>query len=353
NFNESNEITKAFPNKLGISIEEALEVSSDLKELKEKNDLNRKLFAIAEKLEGNYRQPGRHAAGVVISPVPLEEIVPLSTVAEKGKPGRSIVTQYDKDNLESVGLIKMDILGLKNLTTLDYAVKLIEKRHGRKIDLDDIPLNDSSTYTLLKKANTLGIFQLESGGITDLVAKSQVNTFEEIVALIALYRPGPMESGMLQDYLDRKSGKQKISYPHQSCEPILKETYGVSVYQEQVMSISRTIGGFTMGESDMLRKAMAKKKAELMEPLRKKFMEGAAKNGHNEKFSRELFDQLEKFGGYGFNKSHSVAYALITYQTAYLKANYPTEYFTALLASDQNDTATIVKYVNNAREMGI
>jgi DNA polymerase III subunit alpha len=352
-FAESNEISKAFPAKLGISIPEAIDMSADLKAFSEKNELNKKLFSIAIRLEGNYRQPGRHAAGVVIAPQPLEEIVPLSTVAEKGKSHRSIVTQYDKDQLENVGLIKMDILGLKNLTTINYALNLIEKRHGRKIDLDRLPLDDKKTYSLLKKADTLGVFQLESSGITDLVARSQVNTFEEIVALIALYRPGPMDSGMLQDYLDRKTGKQKVVYPHADCEPILKETYGVAVYQEQVMSISRVIGGYTMGESDMLRKAMAKKKLDLMADLKVKFMEGAAKKGHDKKFASDLFDLLEKFGGYGFNKSHSVAYAMVTYQTAYLKANYPTEYMTALLVADENDTTRIVKYVNNAREMGI
>ncbi|HNO24033.1 MAG TPA: DNA polymerase III subunit alpha, partial [Leptospiraceae bacterium] len=351
-FAESNEITKAFPPKVN-SISEAMEFSKELQEIEARNETNKKLFTIAEKLEGNIRQTGRHAAGVVISPLRMEEIVPLATVADKEKGTRAIVTQFDKDQLESVGLIKMDILGLKNLTTLDRAVKIIEERHSRKIDLDSLPLDDPKTYSLLKKANTLGIFQLESAGITDLVAKSQVSTFEEIVALIALYRPGPMDSGMLQDYLDRKSGKQKVTYPHESCESILKETYGVAVYQEQVMSISRVVGGFTMGESDQLRKAMAKKKQELMDPLRKKFIEGAALKGHSEKFSQELFDQLEKFGGYGFNKSHSVAYALVTYQTAYFKANYPTEYMTALLSSDDNNTSSIVKFINNSREMGI
>ncbi|MCB1191589.1 MAG: DNA polymerase III subunit alpha [Leptospiraceae bacterium] len=352
-FTESNEITKAFPAKLGLEIREALELSSELKILSEKNETNQKLFRIAEKLEGNYRQPGRHAAGVVISPYPLESVVPLSTVAEKGKQGRSIVTQYDKDMLESVGLIKMDILGLKNLTIIDHALKLIEERHNLKLDLDRLPLDDAKTFTLLKKADTLGVFQLESSGITDLVARSQVGSFEEIVALIALYRPGPMDSGMLDDYLSRKAGKKKVTYPDQSCESILKETYGVPVYQEQVMSISRVIGGFTMGESDLLRKAMAKKKKELMVELKVKFIQGAMGKGFSEKFASELFDQLEKFGGYGFNKSHSVAYAMVTYQTAYLKANYPTEFMTALLASEDNDTSRNVKFVNNAREMGI
>lgn len=351
-FQESNEITKAFPPKVD-SIEEALEMSNELKSIRDRNETNKKLFIIASKLEGNYRQPGRHAAGVVISPEPLETIVPLSTVAEKGKPNRSIVTQFDKDQLESVGLIKMDILGLQNLTTLDTAIKIIEARHKTKINPDEIPLDDPNTFSVLRKANTLGIFQLESNGMTDLVARSQVSSFEEIVALIALYRPGPMDSGMLSDYLDRKSGKLKVIYPHPSCEPILKETYGVTVYQEQVMSISRIVGNFTMGESDQLRKAMAKKKADLMDPLRKKFIDGAMKNGHEEKWAKELFDLLEKFGGYGFNKSHSVAYALITYQTAYFKANYPTEYMTALMESVIDDTSKIVKFINNSREMGI
>ncbi|MDX1957691.1 MAG: DNA polymerase III subunit alpha [Leptospiraceae bacterium] len=353
-FTESNEISKAFPPpQKAKSIEEALEISQELRAIRDKSETHKKVFAIAQKLEGNYRQPGRHAAGVVISPLPMETVVPLATVAEKGKNTRSIVTQYDKDQLESVGLIKMDILGLNNLTTLDQAIRLVEQRHKIKIDLDSLPLDDPKTYSLLKKANTLGVFQLESSGITDLVAKSQVNTFEEIVALIALYRPGPMDSGMLQDYLDRKSGKQKVTYPHSSVETVLKETFGVAVYQEQVMSISRIIGGFSMGESDMLRKAMAKKKVDLMEELKAKFITGATAQGHESKFASDLFDLLEKFGGYGFNKSHSVAYALITYQTAYFKANYPTEFMTALLASEQNDTSRIVKFINNAKEMGI
>lgn len=291
---------------------------------------------------------------MVISPYPLEEVVPLSTVAEKEKPGvRAIVTQYDKNNLESIGLIKMDILGLKNLTTLDYAIKLIEQRRGIRINLDEIFYDDANTYSLLRKANTLGIFQLESTGITDLVAKSQVSNFDEIVALIALYRPGPMGEGMLDEYLDRKSGRKQVTYPHPSCESILKETFGVPVYQEQVMSISRVVGGFSVGDSDVLRKAMAKKKADLMDKLKVQFVEGAVKQGIQEKVAKDLFEQLERFGGYGFNKSHSVAYAIITYQTAYLKANYTIEYLTALLASDHGKTTDIVKYINNAREMGI
>lgn len=353
-FGEANEMTKAFPNKLGMSISEALSTSSELKNFSEKDDINHKIFAIAQRLEGNYRQPGRHAAGVVISPYPLEEVVPLSTVAEKEKPGvRAIVTQYDKNNLESIGLIKMDILGLKNLTTLDYAIKLIEQRRGIRINLDEIFYDDANTYSLLRKANTLGIFQLESTGITDLVAKSQVSNFDEIVALIALYRPGPMGEGMLDEYLDRKSGRKQVTYPHPSCESILKETFGVPVYQEQVMSISRVVGGFSVGDSDVLRKAMAKKKADLMDKLKVQFVEGAVKQGIQEKVAKDLFEQLERFGGYGFNKSHSVAYAIITYQTAYLKANYTIEYLTALLASDHGKTTDIVKYINNAREMGI
>ncbi len=353
-FSEANEMTKAFPNKLGISIQEALETSKDLKEVAEKSEVYKKIFQIAQKLEGNYRQPGRHAAGVVISPEALESVVPLSTVAEKGKEGRSIVTQYDKDMLESVGLIKMDILGLKNLTTIQHTLDLIEKRRGIKLDIDKIPLDDPQTFAFLRKANVLGIFQLDSSsGIRDLFAKAQVQNFEEIAALLALYRPGPMGSGMLDDYLERKSGRKKIIYPHPSLEEILKETYGVVVYQEQVMGISRILGGFSVGDSDVLRKAMAKKDKKKLPELKEKFIKGAVAKGHEARFATELFEQLEKFGEYGFNKSHSVAYAFVTYQTAYLKANYTIEYMTALLASDHGKTTDIVKYINNAKEMGI
>ncbi len=353
-FSDSNEMTKAFPKKLGITIQEALDTAPDLKAIAEKSDLNKKVFSIAKKLEGNYRQAGRHAAGVVISPNSLEEVVPLSTVSEKGKEGRSIVTQYDKNMLEQVGLIKMDILGLKNLTTIYHAVELIKKRHSIEIDLDKIPLDDGPTFSLLRKANVLGIFQLDSSsGIRDLFAKAQVQKFEEIAALLALYRPGPMGSGMLDDYLDRKSGKKKVQYPHADLAKVLEETYGVVVYQEQVMGISRIMGGFSVGDSDVLRKAMAKKDKSKLPALKEKFVKGAVANKIAEKLAIELFEQLEKFGEYGFNKSHSVAYAFVTYQTAFLKANYSIEYITALLSGDHGKNTDVVKYINNAKEMGI
>jgi len=353
-FTESNEMTKAFPKKLGITIAEALDTSPDLKIIAEKSPENKKVFTIAQKLEGNFRQPGRHAAGVVISPERLDAIIPLATVAEKGREGRSIVSQYDKNMLEAVGLIKMDILGLKNLTTIHNALRIIQKRHGKSIDLDKIPLDDPATFSLLRKANVLGIFQLDSSsGIRDLFAKAQVQKFEEIAALLALYRPGPMGSGMLDDYLERKSGKKKVQYPHPDLEKILQETYGVVVYQEQVMGISRILGGFSVGDSDVLRKAMAKKDKSKLPALKEKFISGANSNKLPVKFANELFEQLEKFGEYGFNKSHSVAYAFITYQTAYLKANYTIEYMTALLSGDHGKTTDVVKYINNAKEMGI
>jgi DNA polymerase-3 subunit alpha len=353
-FSEVNEMSKLFPKKLGITIQEALDTSKDLKDLAEKSDLNKKVFIIAQKLEGNYRQVGRHAAGVVIAPSPLEEIVPLSTVSEAGREGRSIVTQFDKNMSEQVGLIKMDILGLKNLTTIHHAVQLIKKRHGILLDLDKIPLDDHNTFSLLRKANVLGIFQLDSStGIRDLFAKAQVQKFEEIAALLALYRPGPMGSGMLDDYLDRKNGKKKVQFPHESLAQVLAETYGVIVYQEQVMGISRIMGGFSVGDSDVLRKAMAKKDKSKLPALKEKFIKGAAENKINEKLATELFETLEKFGEYGFNKSHSVAYAFVTYQTAFLKANYAIEYLTALLSGDHSKIADVVKYINNAKEMGI
>ena len=353
-FSEVNEMSKLFPKKLGITIQEALDTSKDLKDLAEKSDLNKKVFSIAQKLEGNYRQVGRHAAGVVIAPSPLEEIVPLSTVSEAGREGRSIVTQFDKNMSEQVGLIKMDILGLKNLTTIHHAVQLIKKRHGILLDLDKIPLDDQKTFSLLRKANVLGIFQLDSStGIRDLFAKAQVQKFEEIAALLALYRPGPMGSGMLDDYLDRKNGKKKVQFPHESLAQVLEETYGVIVYQEQVMGISRIMGGFSVGDSDVLRKAMAKKDKSKLPALKEKFVKGAAENKIGEKLATELFETLEKFGEYGFNKSHSVAYAFVTYQTAYLKANYAIEYLTALLSGDHSKISDVVKYINNAKEMGI
>lgn len=353
-FSEVNEMSKLFPKKLGITIQEAIDTSKDLKDVAEKSDLNKKVFSIAQKLEGNYRQVGRHAAGVVIAPTSLEEIVPLSTVAEPGKDGRSIVTQYDKNMSEQVGLIKMDILGLKNLTTIHHATQLIQKRHGINLNLDKIPLDDPNTFTLLRKANVLGIFQLDSSsGIRDLFAKAQVQKFEEIAALLALYRPGPMGSGMLDDYLDRKNGKKKVIYPHDSLSQVLNETYGVIVYQEQVMGISRIMGGFSVGDSDVLRKAMAKKDKSKLPALKEKFVKGALENKINEKVAIDLFEQLEKFGEYGFNKSHSVAYAFVTYQTAYLKANYSIEYMTALLSGDHSKITDVVKYINNAKDMGI
>ncbi|MCC5816338.1 MAG: DNA polymerase III subunit alpha [Leptospira sp.] len=352
-FQESNEMTKAFPKGLGITLDDAVLKSPDLKNIINKNEGNQKIFQIAHKLEGNYRQPGRHAAGVVISPFPLEEVVPLATVAEKDKSTRSIVTQYDKNMLELVGLIKMDILGLKNLTTIRYCLDLIKKEKNIEIDIDNLPLDDKATYSLLRRADTRGIFQLESSGITDLVAKAQVETFEEIVALIALYRPGPMGAGLLDEYLNRKSGKSPVTYAHPDLEQALKETYGIIVYQEQVMSISRIMGGFTAGESDGLRKVMAKKKVKDIPYYKEKFINGAKEKGINPKIAQDLFDLMEKFAEYGFNKSHSVAYAIITYQTAYLKANFPTEYMAAVLATTSGKASDLVKYINNARDMGI
>lgn len=352
-FSESNEMTKAFPKTLGITLDEAVEKSEDLEKIINRNELNKKVFNIAHKLEGNFRQPGRHAAGVVISPSPLEDIVPLATVAEKDKSKRSIVTQYDKNMLELVGLIKMDILGLKNLTTINYCLNLIKEHKNKKVEIDQLPLDDAPTYSLLRKANTKGVFQLESSGITDLVAKAQVQSFEEIVALIALYRPGPMNAGMLDEYLNRKSKKSPIIYQHPDLIPALEETYGVIVYQEQVMSISRIIGGFTAGESDGLRKVMAKKKIKEIPYYKEKFIKGAEERKISPKVATELFEQMETFAEYGFNKSHSVAYAMITYQTAYLKANYTTEYMAALLATANGKASDLVKYINNAKDMGI
>jgi len=356
-FDEANSISKKFPDVLNISIDEALKTSGDLREYSDKGDIQKKLFAVAKTLEGNSRHTGVHAAGVVIAPAPLEDIVPLATVASKtGEKNaeRILVTQYDMTALSDVGLVKMDFLGLRNLTVLDNALQEIKKRHNLDIDLYTLPLDDAKTYKLLHKGDVKGVFQLESSsGMREFVIRLKPERFEDLIALIALFRPGPLQSGMAESYINRKKGTEKLEYPHRDLEEILKDTYGVIVYQEQVMLISRKIGGFTPGESDALRKAMGKKIKEKMAEMRIKFIAGARAKNYPEKFPEEIYDQMAKFAEYGFNKSHSTAYALIVYQTAYMKANYPTEYMKAVLDSEISKTEDLVPYINACREMGI
>ncbi len=356
-FDEANQISKKFPDVLNISIQEAVDQSSELKEYSEKGPLQKKLFAVAKTLEGNSRHTGVHAAGVVIAPAPLEEIVPLATVAaksgEKNSP-RVLVTQYDMNALSEVGLVKMDFLGLRNLTVLDNAVREVEKRTGRHIDLLNLPMDDSSAYKLLQRGDVKGVFQLEtSPGMREFVIQMKPERFEDLIALIALFRPGPLNSGMALSYLNRKKGKEKLVYPHPDLEEILRDTYGVIIYQEQVMQISRKIGGFTPGQSDALRKAMGKKIKEKMAEMRVKFLTGASEKNYPQKFAEDIYDQMARFAEYGFNKSHSAAYAMIVYRTAFMKANYPTDYMRAVLDSEIEKTEKLVPYINACREMGI
>lgn len=356
-FEEANGISKMFPDVLNISLEEALQSSSELRAYSERGEIQRRLFQVALTLEGNVRHTGVHAAGVVIAPQPLEELVPLATVAARaGEKGadRIQVSQYDMNALSDVGLVKMDFLGLRNLTILEDARRSVEARTGVAIDLSTLPLDDAKTYELLGKGDVTGVFQLESsGGMREFVMRIKPSRFEDIIALIALFRPGPLKAGMAESFINRKKGREKVEVPHADLHECLEDTYGVIVYQEQVMQISRIIGGFTAGEADALRKAMGKKIAEKMAAMRVQFIEGAVKRGYAESFASELYDQMAKFAEYGFNKSHSAAYAMIVYQTAYLKANFATDYMCAALNSAIGKTEDLVPFINACRSMGI
>ncbi len=357
-FDEANQVSKLFPNVLNISIQEALDMAPELRQYANKGENQKRLFSVALALEGNVRHTGVHAAGVVIAPAPLEEIVPMATVAARGageeKSDRVLVTQFEMSSLSDVGLVKMDFLGLRNLTVLDNAVKSVQKRLGQKIDLVNLPLDDPKAYALLQKGDVTGVFQLESSsGMREFVIRIKPVRFEDIIALIALFRPGPLQAGMAESFINRKKGKEKVVYPHKDLEDVLNDTYGVVVYQEQVMLISRRIGGFTPAESDALRKAMGKKIKEKMADMRVKFVTGAVSKGYQQKFAEDLYDQMAKFAEYGFNKSHSAAYAMVVYQTAYMKANFPTDYMRAVLDSERGKTEELVPYINACQAMGI
>ncbi|MCL1912150.1 MAG: DNA polymerase III subunit alpha, partial [Leptospirales bacterium] len=326
-FARANEISKLIDDK---SLMASIVKSKELQDIKRSEGGEKELLDISLKLEGLVRSAGKHAAGVVISKGLLTEYVPLYADPKGG----GVSSQYEKATLEEAGLVKMDLLGLNNLTTIDKCLKLIEEKHGSAPDLAAIPLNDKKVFSLLQKADTVGIFQLESDGMQNLLRRLTPTVFEDIIALVALYRPGPLKSGMADDFVIRKRRPRLVKYPHPKLEPILKDTLGVIVYQEQVMEISRIIGGFTMPEADKLRKAMGKKLADVMADMKEKFIKGAAAQNIDTTMAKELYEQMEKFGEYGFNKSHSAAYAVITYQTAWLKAHYCTEYMTALLSTE-------------------
>jgi len=345
---EVDRLAKLVPFGPEVTLEKALEGVKELKTLYQKDERIKNMIDTARKLEGMARHASVHAAGVVISQDPLTEYVPLAKVDEN-----VIVTQYPMEDLEKIGLLKMDFLGLRNLTMIAQAVKLLKKTQGIELDLNNIPLDDAKTYQLLCQGETTGVFQLESRGMRALIKELKPTHFEEIIALLALYRPGPLESGMVDDYVKRKHHKVPIRYDLPELQPILKETYGVILYQEQVMEIASKIAGFSLGQADVLRAAMGKKKTKEMAQQKEFFVEGAVKRGISKHKATELFNLCAKFAGYGFNKSHSTSYALISYQTAYLKANFPVEFMAALLTSVMGNTDKTTAYAAEAQRMKI
>jgi DNA polymerase III subunit alpha len=348
-FGDLDRLTKAIPTQLNITLDEALRDSPELKKAYESDPQIREVLDTARKLEGLKRNSGVHAAGVVIAPRPLTELVPLHKTKND-----EIVTAFDMVAIEKLGLLKMDFLGLTTLTILDDSLKLIEQVRGHKITLEDIPLEDSETYqNVFHKGLTSGVFQFESHGMRDVLRRYLPTSIEDLTALNALYRPGPIQGGMIDDFIERKHGRRKIEYELPELKEILAETLGVIVYQEQVMQIANRLAGYSLGEADLLRRAMGKKKAEEMAQQRERFVQGAMQRGFPNKKIEKIFDLMAQFAGYGFNKSHSAAYALLAYHTAYLKTHYPVEFMGALLTSVSGKTDDVVKYINECREMGI
>ena len=348
-YGDVDRIAKMVPTQLNITLEQAIEDSPQLREAMERDGQIRELIQTARKLEGMVRNSGVHAAGVVIAPRPLTDLVPLHRTKND-----EIVTAFDMVAIEKMGLLKMDFLGLTTLTILTDALKLILHTQGRPITLEQIPLEDPETYhRVFHKGLTSGVFQFESHGMRDVLRRYQPNSIEDLTALNALYRPGPIQGGMIDDFVDRKHGRKKVEYELPELKEILEETLGVIVYQEQVMQIANRLAGYSLGEADLLRRAMGKKKAEEMAQQRQRFVEGATQRKYPPKKIEKIFDLMAQFAGYGFNKSHSAAYALLAYHTAYLKTHYPVEFMAALLTSVTGSTDDVVKYINECREMGI
>ncbi len=348
-FSDLNELTRNLPNLVEghpVTMQWVMENEPKFKQLADEKPEYKELLGIATALEGLHRNAGMHAAGIVIADSPLWNHVPCY----RGQDGE-IVTQFAKDEVEEAGLVKFDFLGLKTLTVIDIAVRFIRNENS-EFDLRRIPLDDANVYRMISEGDTTGVFQLESSGFKELLKKLKPDCFEDIIAAGALYRPGPLEGGMVDDFINRKHGRTKIVYHHPTMEPILKETYGVIVYQEQVMQIARALAGYSLGGADLLRRAMGKKKKEVMEKEKAKFLEGANKTGVSEKVAGEVFDLMAAFAGYGFNKSHSAAYGMVTYQTAYLKRHYRAEFWAALLTCDKDDTDKVARYAAEVRAHG-
>jgi len=347
-YGEVDKLAKMIPNILKISLDDAIEMEPRIKNLINTDPEIKRLFQISRALEGLARHASTHAAGIVITPKPMVEYLPLY----RGQKGE-VMTQFTMGDVEKIGLLKMDFLGLRTLTVINDTLKLIKASKGVVVDLNTIPMKDRKTFNLLKSARTVGVFQLESTGMRDLLRRLKPENFEDLIALVALFRPGPLGSGMVDDFIKRKHGIVDIKYDHPKLKEVLKETYGIIVYQEQVMQIASELAGFSLGQADLLRRAMGKKKQEVMDQQRAHFLEGTRRNSIPDDIAEKVFDLMSYFAGYGFNKSHSAAYALISYRTAYLKAHYPLEFMAALLTSEMENTDKIVKYIAEAREMKI
>ncbi len=348
-FEDANMITNLVPDELKISIKDAIEQEPKIKNLIEKNEKVAELFDVAQRLEGMTRHASKHAAGIVISPEPIAHVLPIYIPPKSNE----IVTQYAMTELDLLGFLKMDFLGLKNLTLIINVINLVKKNYGIEIDISMISLYDKKVFELNSKGDTSGVFQLESDGIKDVLRKLQPACFEDIIAVNALYRPGPLGSGMVDDFIERKHGRQKVTYIFKELEEVLKETYGVIVYQEQVMKIASVIAGYSLAEADILRRAMGKKKADVMEEQRSIFVKRSVERNFDEKKSGELFDLMAYFAGYGFNKSHSAAYALIAYQTAYLKAHYLKEFMACLITLELGNAETTSLYISEVKGRNI
>src|SRR3954469_15799250 len=347
-FGDVDKVAKQIPPALDMTLDKALEESETLRDMEKNDPKVKELLSVARRLEGMTRHASVHAAGVVIAPKAITEYAPLYKGARD-----EIVTQWSMKEIERVGLLKMDFLGLSTLTLIYDAIEEIKRTTGETLDIDRIPLDDAKTYQLFQDGATYGIFQFESSGMRDILRKAKPQRLEDLIALNALYRPGPLRSGMVDDFIARKQGKTEVKYDLPELEPVLAETYGVISYQEQVMRISNIVAGFTLGEADILRKAMGKKKADVMQKQRAKFVDGAKKRGVNEKKAAHLFDLMEHFAGYGFNKSHSTTYAYLAYQTAYLKANFPWHFAAALFTIEAQNTEKLALYLGECRDRNI
>ncbi len=352
----ADKLSKMIPADIGMTLEKALDQEEVLKEFLDNDEEAQEIWGMALQLEGITRNVGKHAGGVVIAPTKLTDFSPLYC----DEVGDGLVTQFDKDDVEQAGLVKFDFLGLRTLTIIDWAVKMVNERllhvDVEPLSIDTIPLDDLATYGLMQRAETTAVFQLESRGMKDLIKRVEPNCFEDIVALVALFRPGPLQSGMVDDFINRKHGRAEVAYPdakfqHESLKPVLEPTYGVIVYQEQVMQIAQVLAGYTLGGADMLRRAMGKKKPEEMDKQRAIFEEGAKNQGVDPDLAIKIFDLVEKFAGYGFNKSHSAAYALLAYQTAWLKTHYPAEFMAAVLSADMQNTDKVVTLIDECHEL--